>query len=288
MTKVEEFRYSRVPASVRLVISVKRIAREHSNLNLKYQARKSEHPTQIILSSSDQRPLHHTARHAATTLPTLRLEVPRDQVGDPPVNCTTHAPQLPRAAVPRLLRRLEGSATEHQPGERRWPGAGERGGRAGQSRGGGRDERSGFGAGDAGAGGTSPHLDPSAPSGDEGTRRRLLIADDDSQILKRDPEFAEQAPEVLKQELKQDAQGAEEAADTSFDNLLALGQMEAIAHGGFASDVTESMVGHKFPLPELPLPPFSNRKERYDTVVDQVTNLIMKDGKLSVAQRVSL
>ncbi len=79
--------------------------------------------------------------------------------------------------------------------------------------------------------------------------------------------------------------GAGEA--TSFDNLLALGQMDAIANGGHASDVTPEMVGHKFPLPELPLKPLSNRKERYDPVVNQVTKLIMEHGKLSAAQRVS-
>lgn len=45
-------------------------------------------------------------------------------------------------------------------------------------------------------------------------------------------------------------------------------------------------LGHKFALPEMPLPPGSNMKKRYDTLVDQVTKLLMRDGKLSVAQRV--
>jgi len=113
---------------------------------------------------------------------------------------------------------------------------------------------------------------------------------DHQQILERDPELRETAPEVLKDKLQHEQHQAESAGDaesTTFENLLALGQIEAIAHGGEASDVTAATVGYKFPLPELPLPPFSNRKERYDPVVDQVTNLIMKDGKLSVAQRVS-
>lgn len=42
---------------------------------------------------------------------------------------------------------------------------------------------------------------------------------------------------------------------------------------------------HKFPLPTLPLPPNSRVDHRYDTVVEQCTNLLMKDGKKSVAQR---
>lgn len=103
----------------------------------------------------------------------------------------------------------------------------------------------------------------------------------------------EKAPQVIKEKkeekVEQDekAAAAPEAEGTTFDNLLALGQIEAISHGGEASDVTPEMVGHKFPLPELPLAPFSNRKERYDPIVDQVTNLMMKHGRLSAAQRVS-
>lgn len=44
--------------------------------------------------------------------------------------------------------------------------------------------------------------------------------------------------------------------------------------------------GHYFDLPALPLPPNSNLKHRYDPIVKQFTNLMMRDGKLSKAQRV--
>lgn len=71
----------------------------------------------------------------------------------------------------------------------------------------------------------------------------------------------------------------------SFENLLALGQMKNIASGGHGEDAVEE-VGHKFGLPDLPLPSNSNLHHRYDPVVDQVTNLMMVHGKLSVAQRV--
>ena len=73
---------------------------------------------------------------------------------------------------------------------------------------------------------------------------------------------------------------------TTFENLLALGQMENIANGGQLDDPVE--LGHKFGVPELPLPSSSNLKHRYDPVVSQVTNLLMRDGKKSVAQRVGL
>lgn len=43
--------------------------------------------------------------------------------------------------------------------------------------------------------------------------------------------------------------------------------------------------GHKFGLPDLPLPSNMHKDYRYDPVVKQVTNLMMQDGKLSVAQR---
>ena len=44
--------------------------------------------------------------------------------------------------------------------------------------------------------------------------------------------------------------------------------------------------GHIFGLPKLPLPSKMHIKHRYDPLVDQVTNLLMRNGKLSIAQRV--
>lgn len=44
--------------------------------------------------------------------------------------------------------------------------------------------------------------------------------------------------------------------------------------------------GHIFGLPDLPLPSTAHIKYRYDPVIKQITNLLMQDGKLSVAQRV--
>lgn len=103
-------------------------------------------------------------------------------------------------------------------------------------------------------------------------------------MLKEKKDKKDKKAEKVNQDEK--AAAAPDVEGTTFDNLMALGQIEAISHGGEASDVTPEMVGHKFPLPELPLPPFSNRKERYDPIVDQVTNLMMKHGRLSAAQRV--
>jgi small subunit ribosomal protein S7 len=44
--------------------------------------------------------------------------------------------------------------------------------------------------------------------------------------------------------------------------------------------------GLKFEMPTLPLPKGGHVQRRYDPVVEQVTNLLMRHGKKSVAQRV--
>lgn len=63
-----------------------------------------------------------------------------------------------------------------------------------------------------------------------------------------------------------------------------MGQIEAISEGGHADDVLDP--GHKFGLPDLPLPSNLHLKHRYDPAVEQVTKLLMRHGKLSIAQRV--
>lgn len=44
--------------------------------------------------------------------------------------------------------------------------------------------------------------------------------------------------------------------------------------------------GLKFEMPTLPLPKDGHVKHRYDPVVEQVTNLLMRHGEKSVAQSV--
>ena len=95
----------------------------------------------------------------------------------------------------------------------------------------------------------------------------------------------DQAPEVIKEESTE--KSASENENTTFANLLALGQMQNIANGGHGTDAVE-FGDHIYDLPELPIPAELNMKHRYDPVVEQVTNLIMQHGKKSVAQRVGL
>ena len=51
----------------------------------------------------------------------------------------------------------------------------------------------------------------------------------------------------------------------------------------------EAGLGHKFPLPDLATwTKQDNFKHRYDPVVNQLTKLLMRDGKLNRAQTVRL
>ncbi|QSZ30749.1 hypothetical protein DSL72_000307 [Monilinia vaccinii-corymbosi] len=89
------------------------------------------------------------------------------------------------------------------------------------------------------------------------------------EILKRDQEGRDNAPEVIKEEIEDSKVVSALEDKISFANLMALGRLE----------------GHKFGLPELPIPSENHLKYRYDSVVSQVTNMIMQHGKKSVAQR---
>lgn len=71
--------------------------------------------------------------------------------------------------------------------------------------------------------------------------------------------------------------------------------LEVLASGGLLADAVEEPPvqvdaqgrTHKWPLPTLPLGPQSKLKTRYHPVLDQLTNVLMRHGKKSVAQRVS-
>lgn len=67
----------------------------------------------------------------------------------------------------------------------------------------------------------------------------------------------------------------------SADSAMDMGLVDLTA----ASNVSVTP-GLKFEMPTLPLPKGGHVQRRYDPVVDQVTNLLMRHGKKSVAQRV--
>ncbi|MCJ1300210.1 hypothetical protein MMC08_003005 [Hypocenomyce scalaris] len=98
------------------------------------------------------------------------------------------------------------------------------------------------------------------------------------EILERDKEGQEKAPEII----KENTRSSSSPKGTRSFTTSARRQQEAMISFEDAEIETQ---GHKFGLPELPLPSNAHIKHRYDPVVHQVTNLLMKDGKLSVAQR---
>jgi small subunit ribosomal protein S7 len=92
--------------------------------------------------------------------------------------------------------------------------------------------------------------------------------------LKRDSESREKAPEVIKDDIKKDSQPK---GSRAYSTLRTVEQ---------SSVIDDADPGFKFNLPTLPLPKGDIIKHRYDPLVEQVTNLMMKHGKKSVAQRV--
>jgi small subunit ribosomal protein S7 len=64
-------------------------------------------------------------------------------------------------------------------------------------------------------------------------------------------------------------------------NQAAVNQLELVSHG------LNGTAGNKFGIPQLPLPSKMHMKHRYDPVIAQITRLLMRDGKLGKAQRVS-
>jgi small subunit ribosomal protein S7 len=53
----------------------------------------------------------------------------------------------------------------------------------------------------------------------------------------------------------------------------------------YAAQSATLAVGHKFPLPDLPLPQGSHHEYRHDAIIEQVIGLLMQDGKKAAAQR---
>ncbi|KAK5723591.1 hypothetical protein LTR15_005290 [Elasticomyces elasticus] len=136
------------------------------------------------------------------------------------------------------------------------------------------------------------------------------------EILAEEKDEREHAPQVMKDSIKAGNQGAQNSKPSTSRPFSTMARRRAAENmtsgmvGGEALPtsmlpsveqralyaqhqaqplapeiVQEEKKGHKFPLPALPLPPNGNKDHRYDPVVSQVTNLLMRDGKKSVAQR---
>jgi len=67
-------------------------------------------------------------------------------------------------------------------------------------------------------------------------------------------------------------------------NERALQQLELAVYG--VRPWNSRTQGHKFGVPEPPIMKDRNHKTRYHPIVEQMTKLLMRDGKLAKAQRV--
>jgi len=115
-------------------------------------------------------------------------------------------------------------------------------------------------------------------------------------ILKEDKEAQKTAPQVLKDNLRT-GQPPPKPGTRPFSTLARRQQQdmmssntpipdEAVLNLSANSPASEiAPLYHKFPLPTLPIPSRNHKDYRYEPIVDQVTNLMMRDGKLGVAQR---
>jgi small subunit ribosomal protein S7 len=94
-------------------------------------------------------------------------------------------------------------------------------------------------------------------------------------MLQRDKEGAKKAPEILKDQTNPTPKGSRSYSTSA----VRRGQL-MISPASKIADPSQYI----FELPELPLPPHSNLKHRYPPIVDRVSRLIMRDGKLARAQ----
>jgi small subunit ribosomal protein S7 len=109
------------------------------------------------------------------------------------------------------------------------------------------------------------------------------------QIVKGDKDAQEKLPKVMKDKLKANGNAAPKGS-RSYSTMTTQSGSSGLDMG--LVDVQPSTTlpqtpGLKFEMPSLPLPKDGHVKHRYDPVVEQVTNLLMQDGKKSVAQSVS-
>ncbi|KAH3919188.1 hypothetical protein HBI56_100970 [Parastagonospora nodorum] len=105
-------------------------------------------------------------------------------------------------------------------------------------------------------------------------------------IVKNDKDAQEKLPKVMKDKLKANANAAPKGS-RSYSTMTTQTSSQGLDMG--LVDVQSAaklpqIPGLKFEMPTLPLPKDGHVKRRYDPVVEQVTNLLMRHGEKSVAQ----
>ncbi|KAF2110587.1 30S ribosomal protein-like protein S7 [Lophiotrema nucula] len=109
-------------------------------------------------------------------------------------------------------------------------------------------------------------------------------------VVKGDKEAQAKLPKVMQDKLKANSSGSGPKGTRSYSTAstptTGADPYPDMGLLTFNPDpVAPDVPGVKFGLPSLPLPKGSHLKYRYDDIVDQVTNLLMRHGRKSVAQR---
>jgi small subunit ribosomal protein S7 len=140
-------------------------------------------------------------------------------------------------------------------------------------------------------GSEGPDLDRGTPVEEVGRARhfmqkRMLIV---LQVVKGDKSAQEKLPKVMKDAIKKQSNAAPKGSRSYSTTTTSIADSGGLDLGLVNLDAVSTppqIPGLKFELPVLPIPKDAHVKHRYDPVVDQVTNLLMRHGKKSVAQRV--
>jgi small subunit ribosomal protein S7 len=117
------------------------------------------------------------------------------------------------------------------------------------------------------------------------------------QMLERDAEGKAEAPEVMKNNSNLTPKPNTNPAGSSQSRRYSTTtrrntepEVFSISQTGLppSLEYPDGGLGHKFGLPDMPLPRTEHFRRRYDPVVEQLTKSLMRHGKLSAAQKVCL
>lgn len=124
-----------------------------------------------------------------------------------------------------------------------------------------------------------------------------------TQVLKRDENSQIKPPRIIQEEIQKSSPKGSRPFSTAARNRqkgltqsereesLGLKQFQGVENGSLSKSqmsAAKSNPGHIFHLPTLPLPENDRLEQRYDPLILQLTNLLMRDGKKGLAQRVWL
>lgn len=112
------------------------------------------------------------------------------------------------------------------------------------------------------------------------------------EVVKGDKKAEEKLPKVMQEQLKSKSGSAPKGSrsystsTTPIDGAGDTLDMGLVSFTSAPAEAAPATPGVKFGMPTLPLPREDQMKYRYDPVVEQVTNLLMRHGQKGVAQRV--